>query len=249
MSKRHAEILELLLNEGTMSTALLAERLGVSTETLRRDLKPLARDGKVAKMHGAVGLPGLAGEAPFDRRMRENAAEKRRIARAAAATIADGDSVMLDTGTTTSYLARELLARRRLTVVTNSSDVARTLATVNGNTVYMAGGQLRSDSGAAFGASAIDFASRFSVDHAIVSAGAIAVDGVMDFDLAEAEFARMVLARGARRVVISDHTKFGRRGLVHVCGFEILDELVTDSAPPDDISSTLRSATCRLTLC
>ena len=106
---------------------------------------------------------------------------------------------MLDTGTTTSFLARELLGHRRLTVVTNSSDIARTLATVNGNKVYMAGGELRSDSGAAFGVSAIEFVSRFSVNHAVISAGAVdAATGVMDYDLEEAEFARMVLSRGTR---------------------------------------------------
>ena len=81
--------------------------------------------------------------------------------------------MMLDTGTTTSYLARELRKRRDLTVVTNSSDIARTLATVNGNTVYMAGGDLRGDSGAAFGHPAIDFVSRFQVRHAIISIGAM----------------------------------------------------------------------------
>ena len=125
-----------------------------------------------------------------------------------AATIADGESVMLDTGTTTSYLARELLGHRRLTVITNSSDIARTLATVNGNKVYMAGGELRSDSGAAFGGSAVEFVSRFSVNHAVISTGAVdAVMGVMDYDLEEAEFARMVLSRGSRRVVVTDHTQ------------------------------------------
>ena len=138
---------------------------------------------------------------------------------------------MLDTGTTTSFLARELLGHRRLTVVTNSSDIARTLATVNGNKVYMAGGELRSDSGAAFGVSAIEFVGRFSVTHAVISTGAVdAARGVMDYDLEEAEFARMVLARGARTLVVTDHSKFGRQGLVQVCGFDGFDELVTDRA-------------------
>jgi DeoR family glycerol-3-phosphate regulon repressor len=122
---------------------------------------------------GRWGLAGQVGEAPFQRRMRENADAKRRIAREMAGLIKDGDSVMLDTGTTTSLVARELLGHRRLTVVTNSSDIARTLATMNGNKVYMAGGELRSDSGAAFGVSAIEFISKFSVAHAIISAGAI----------------------------------------------------------------------------
>lgn len=247
LSKRHGEILRLLQEEGTISIASLAGRLGVSLETVRRDVKPLSDNGDIVKMHGAIGLPALAGEAPFERRMRENAGAKRSIARHVAATIRDGDSVMLDTGTTTSYLARELLGHRRLTVVTNSSDIARTLSTVNGNKVYMAGGELRSDNGAAFGVSAIDFVSRFSVAHAVISVGAIdALDGIMDYDLEEAEFARMVLSRGERRIAVTDHSKFGKRGLVQVCGFSGFGELVTDSAPPPDIAAALESGGGRL---
>lgn len=246
-SKRHGEILRLLREEGTLSVADLAGRLGVSLETVRRDVRPLTDDGQVLKMHGAVGLPAHIGEAPFERRMRENAAAKRAIARHAAATIRDGESIMMDTGTTTSFLARELLGHRRLTVVTNSSDIARTLATVNGNRVYMAGGELRPDSGAAFGVSAIDFVSRFSVAHAIISTGAVdAAEGVMDYDLEEAEFARMVLSRGQRRLVVTDRTKFGRRGLVHVCGFDGFDALVTDGDPPSDIAEALEKGGARL---
>lgn len=246
-SKRHGEILRLLQEEGTVSIASLAGRLGVSLETVRRDVRPLSDQGAVVKMHGAIGLPALTGEAPFERRMRENAGAKRAIARHVAATIRDGDSVMFDTGTTTSYLARELLGHRRLTVVTNSSDIARTLATVNGNKVYMAGGELRSDNGAAFGVSAIEFVSRFSVAHVVISVGAVdAVDGIMDFDLEEAEFARTVLSRGQRAVAVTDRSKFGKRGLVQVCGFSGLDELVTDGLPPADIAAALEDASARI---
>lgn len=246
-SKRHGEILHLLREEGTITIASLAARLGVSLETVRRDVKPLTKDGAIVKMHGAIGLPALTGEAPFERRMRENAAAKRAIARHVAATIRNGESVMLDTGTTTSYLARELTGHRRLTVVTNSSDIARTLATVNGNKVYMAGGELRSDSGAAFGVSAIDFVGRFSVTHAVISAGAVdAADGIMDYELEEAEFARKVLSRGQRTVVVTDHTKFGKHGLVQVCGFSSVGELVTNRPPPADVATALEAAGVRV---
>ncbi|MCX7302973.1 MAG: DeoR/GlpR family DNA-binding transcription regulator [Hyphomicrobiales bacterium] len=246
-SRRHADILKLIQEEGTITIARLAEKLGVSLETVRRDVKPLARDGSVLKMHGAIGLPSVVGEAPFERRMREQANAKRTIARLVAATIRDGESIMLDTGTTTSFLARELLNHRRLTVVTNSSDIARTLATVNGNKVYMAGGELRSDSGAAFGVSAIEFVSRFSVDHAVITAGAVdAQHGIMDYVLEEAEFARVVLTKGKRAVVVTDHTKFGRQGLVQVCGFDALGELVTDQPPPREIATAVEDAGAKL---
>lgn len=245
LSRRHAALLEIVRDAGTVTIAELARRLEVSLETVRRDVRPLAERGELVKMHGAVSLPFQVGEAPFERRLRENAAEKRRIARYAADLVADGDSVMLDTGTTTSMLARELLRKRSLTVVTNSSDIARTLATVNGNTVYMAGGELHGDNGAAFGASAIEFIQRFKVRHAIISIGAIDPEmGLMDFHLAEAEFARTVLRRGERRMVVSDHSKFNRTALVTVCDFGGFDLLVTDRPPPADIAEALaRSAT------
>ena len=248
-SKRHGEILRLLKEEGTITIASLADRLGVSLETIRRDVKPLTQDGAILKMHGAVGLPNMTGEAPFEKRMRENADAKRAIARHVATTISDGDSIMLDTGTTASFLARELLSHRRLTVVTNCSDIARTLATVNGNKVYMAGGELRSDSGAAFGISAIEFVNRFSVTYAVITTGAVdATFGIMDYDLDEAEFARVVLARGQRSVVITDHTKFGRQGLVQVCDFAGFSELVTDIMPPDDVVTAMEAGGAKLTV-
>ncbi|RGP35756.1 DeoR/GlpR family DNA-binding transcription regulator [Pseudotabrizicola alkalilacus] len=248
LTPRHGAILKLLEDRGPLSVTALADTLEVSAETLRRDVRALADAGAVVRVHGAVGLAGQMGEAPFHRRMRENAGPKQAIARAMAAQIADGDSLMLDTGTTTSFLARELLGHRRLTVVTNSSDIARTLATVNGNRVFMAGGELRGDSGASLGASALEFIRDFAVQHAIISAGAVDASGVMDFDLQEAEFARAVLACGARRVVVTDATKFGRRGFIRVSGFDLVDEIVTDSAPPPDVAAALARSETRVQL-
>lgn len=248
LSKRHTDILRILDAEGAVSIADLADRLGVSLETVRRDVRPLSEAGSVVRIHGAVGLAGQIGEAPFQKRMRENAGAKQAIARALAEMIRDGESVMLDTGTTTSYVARELTRRRRLTVVTNSSDIARTLATVNGNRVYMAGGELRSDSGAAFGKSALDFIGRFSAAHAVISASAVDASGVMDFDLDEADVGRLMLMRAERRILVTDQTKFGRRGLIHVCGFEDLTDLITDRPPPPEIAAALEKAGTVLTV-
>ncbi len=247
-SKRQREILRVLEHDGTVALSTLARKLDVSLETIRRDIKPLADSGSLIKMHGAIGLASTIGEAPFERRMRENSEAKRAIAAAVAATIRDGDSIMMDTGTTTSFLARELIGHRRLTVVTNSSDIARTLATLNDNKVYMAGGELRSDNGAAFGSTAIDFINRFSVTHAIISTGAVNAQGMMDYDLEEAEFARTVLMRGRRTLVVTDHSKFGREGLVRVCGFDAITELATDKAPPTDIAEAIETAGARLLL-
>lgn len=249
-SKRHADILRIVREQGTSSISDLALNLQVSQESIRRDLKPLTERGQLVKLHGAVTLPHHVGEAPFQRRMRENLIAKRSIARMAARSIVDGDSLMMDTGTTTSILAQELLTKRNLTVITNSSDIARTLATVNGNTVFMAGGQLRGDNGAAFGLSAIDFIRKFRVRHAIVSIGAIdAATGPMDADFGEAEFANAVLGQGERAAIITDHTKFGRSGLVKMCEFSDINVLITDLPPPGNIMDRLVHAQVDVITC
>jgi DeoR family transcriptional regulator, glycerol-3-phosphate regulon repressor len=237
---RHSEILSLVQERGNIAVSEIAKVLGVSQETVRRDLRPLAQAGHVVKLHGAVALPHDIGEAPYERRMRENADAKRAIARHAAKLIEDGDSLMLDTGTTTSIFARELLRKRDLTVVTNSSDIARTLSTVNGNRVYMAGGELNGDNGAAFGASAIQFIASFNVKHAFISISAMDVDtGPADTSLDEAEFARMLLSRGEKRYVLTDSSKFGRRALIKVCAYSDFDMLVTEMAPPEALGAVL----------
>src|SRR5690606_1432724 len=114
-SLRHGQLLSLLEREGTISIGDLADHFGVSQETVRRDVKLLAARGALVRMHGAVALPSVVGEAPFEKRMNRNRDAKEAIARLAASTIANGQSIMVDTGTTTSYLARALLEHRRLT--------------------------------------------------------------------------------------------------------------------------------------
>ncbi len=243
LSKRHFHILRIVREQGSCAISELSRRLDVSLETIRRDVRPLTESGQLVKMHGAVSLPIHMSEPPFDVRMAANAEAKRRIAAHMAGHIKDGDSIMLDTGTTTSILARELLSRKNLTVVTNSSDIARTLATTNGNTVFMAGGELDGDSGAAFGASAIEFVERFKVGYAVISIGAISKDiGPMDYRLSEAEFGRRVLNCGHRRVIVTDHTKFGRSGLIKVCDFADFDLLVTNAAPAEELQSVMEEA-------
>jgi DeoR family transcriptional regulator, glycerol-3-phosphate regulon repressor len=243
LTTRQSDILRLVREHGTCSIAHLADALKVSFETIRRDVKPLAEAREVLKQHGSVSMPYEVGEAPFERRMRENAEAKRAIARHAARLVSDGDSLMLDNGTTNSIFARELLKKRNLTVVTNSSDIARTLATVNGNRVYMAGGELNGDNGGAFGPSAIQFAASFRVRFAIISIGAIDAEfGASDSFLPEAEFARMVLSRGERRIILTDSSKFGRTALIKVCDLAALDQIVTEKAPPQPIAAALADA-------
>lgn len=247
LTSRQRAILAAATKAGEARILDLARDLAVSPETIRRDIRSLVAAGALSKRHGVVTPLAASAEAPFERRMRENATEKRAIARHVAAMIPDGASVMMDTGTTTSMLARELLGKRNLTVITNSSDVARTLAIVNGNKVCMAGGELNGDNGAAFGGAAIEFIRSFFVDFAVISIAAVdAMHGLMDYRLAEAEFARAVLGQGRKRLVVTDHSKFASTALVGVCGFADIDLMVTDRMPPADIAERLAAASVAL---
>lgn len=249
ISKRHTALLGLVRQYGQLDVSNGARELGVSDETIRRDARLLEERGEIIKLHGALTLPHQVGEAPLERRMRENADAKRIIAKEATSIVRDGDSLIIDSGTTTSIFAQELRIKRRLTVVTNSSDIARTLATVNGNTVYMAGGELMGDSGAAYGPSALEFISKFRVKHTFISIGAIDPSmGPMDAALAEAQFAYRALTCSENRILLTDASKFGKSSLVRVCKFEDLNNVITNALPGAALMQVLSMANVTVTV-
>ena len=242
-TKRHSEILRCVRDRGTVSIHDLANLLQVSLETIRRDVIPLTEAGKLIKMHGAVSLPMDTVEAPIRIRTNENYSEKLAVANHMAARIADGDTVMMDTGSTSSLLAKALLLKKNLTVITNSADIVGALAGNNGNSVFLAGGQIQATNLAAVGQTAIEFVSRFKVHHAIITIGGVdARLGLTDFTIAEAEFARAVLNCGTERIIISDHTKFDKAALVKVCDLDGIDRIVTSAPPPPELAGAFRRA-------
>lgn len=242
-TKRQSEILRAVRLHGTCPIGGLAAELNVSDETIRRDVRSLVEEGLVVKVHGAITAPDHLREDPFQRRLQENRAEKLRIAAHAASLVEAGESIMLDTGSTTAYVAQSLVGHRNLLAVTNSVEVARSLANQNNNRVYMAGGEVRADDGAAFGETANAFAARFQVDKAFLSIAAISAEsGFMDSELMEADYSRVVIRQSAQVIVVADHTKFARKALVKVCGFDEVDLLITSAPPPPDIAGELEMA-------
>jgi DeoR family glycerol-3-phosphate regulon repressor len=244
---REMEILDELKVSGSCRIQDLARRLDVSEETIRRNVKKLAGRGLVRKVHGGVYLPDAVQEAPFAQRMDENPDAKRLIAGQLAQKIQNGDSLILDLGSTTAYVARALRGHHDLFVVTNSLAVAQMLATRNNNRVFMAGGELRAHDAGAFGREAINFVRQFTVGYAVLSAAAIdAESGFMLFDLQEAEFSREIIQHADRTIMVADATKFGRHAPVRVENPGVVDTLVTDAAPPSDIADFLGEAGVRV---
>ncbi len=242
-SARHAAIMRSLGLHGSCSVTGLAGQLAVSDETIRRDIKIMANKGLVERVHGGVMLPDLFGEPAFQRRLNRNAEAKKAIARTAAAQVRDGDSLMLDTGSTTAYVSRALTQRADLMVVTNCAEIARALATNGRNKIYLAGGEFRADDSAIFGPAAIRFVERFRVRTAILSIAAITPDdGFMDFHLSEAEFSRAVMRQANHVMVVADHAKFAVQASVKVSDFADVDSLITDRPPPPPTAARLAEA-------
>ncbi|MDE1995497.1 MAG: DeoR/GlpR transcriptional regulator [Rhizobiaceae bacterium] len=238
---REREILEeLRLAGGASRIQFLAERLAVSEETIRRNIRSLEASGLVTKVHGGVHIKDSIIEQPLHYRMNENPEAKRMIAAHVAAMIQNGDTVFLDIGSTTAFIAVALQKHQNLFIVTNAVSVAHTLATRNGNRVFFAGGELRGHDGGAFGMEAINFLRRFNVQHAVLSVGAVnAASGFMLHDLEEAEYSREAARRAENRIIVADSAKFGRSAPIIIDDPAIYDIMVTDEVPPPDICAML----------
>lgn len=248
-SQRERAILELLQDRGSARVEALAATLGVTDETIRRNLKRMQAQGMVTRVHGGVHLKDWGPEASFAQRMVQNPGAKRRIGAAVARLVPDGASIFLDVGSTTAYAAQALRVRRELLVVTNSLPVAQALTGVNGNRVFMAGGELRGHDGGAFGAEALAFVQQFRVSHAVLSAAAIdATAGFLLQDLREAEFSRAMLPHAETRIVAADASKYGRGAPIAIAPPQTFTHLVTDLPPPEAEAAMLARAGIALIL-
>lgn len=240
---RQQEILAKLRTGRTLSIAGLARELHVSDETIRRELRQLEAAGLVVRLHGGVRPAGSENEGPLDKRLHERIEEKKRIARAAAKFVSDGDIVFIDAGTTTFYVARELAQRSNLTIITNALGVASELGGINGNRLFLCGGHMDPDYRAFSDRQAQDYASGFTPHLAILSVGAISLDrGLMDYHAGEATMSRIAYATAQRVLLAADSSKFGRYGLMHTAGFEDVDILVTDADPGHDFAAAFAHA-------
>ena len=242
-SHRAHELLEVLRdNGGSCRTAELASLLNVSEETVRRNIKHLAKEGVVIKVHGGVLLANRNDEPAFGERMEANQPAKRRMARAVAQIIEDGASLFIDNSSSTTFVADALRVRKNLFVVTNSIKAAERLSAHNHNRVFFAGGELRETDGGSYNPDAMAFVKGFNLDFAVLSAAAVNSDnGFMLTDLSEAEFARVYVDRSNACVVVADQTKIGQNGPIIFADTAKIDVLVTDAPPPTKFTAAAKA--------
>jgi DeoR family transcriptional regulator, glycerol-3-phosphate regulon repressor len=241
---RQAQLLETIRADGSASVEALAEAFGVTLQTVRRDIKLLAEAGLVARFHGGARIPSSTVEnIEYRQRQELNADAKRRIARAVAADVPHGCSLIINIGTTAEAIARELLAHKGLRVITNNLNVAAILSDNPNCEVIVTGGLVRSRDRGIVGEATVDFIRQFKVDIGIIGISAIESDGTLrDYDYREVKVARAIIEHSRQVWLAADHTKFNRPAMVELAHISQVDTLYTDAPPPATFSQMLAEA-------
>jgi DeoR/GlpR family transcriptional regulator of sugar metabolism len=236
--QRRQEILH-AVRGGTAHVGELALQFGVSEMTVRRDLQALERDGKLTRVHGGAVV---SAEPSFAEVVVERLGAKDRIGAAAAALVEDGQTVMIDIGTTTLQAAHHLHGRE-ITVVTSSLAVFEELLGDPAIQLVLPGGLVRRNYRSLVGVLAEDALRQLRADVAFLGASGLERDlSVVDSTMIEVPIKRAMLASATRSVLLADSAKFGMRGVVKVCGPEELDVLVTDEGAPPEARERLARA-------
>ncbi len=225
---RRSRLLDMIRVRGFATVEEITKELGISESTARRDLDALEEQGSARRTHGgalyAGGVPRLA---EFDERQPANWAAKRAIAARAVEQIGDGETVLLDGGTTTYELAR-LLVGRPLQVVTNSLPVANLFASESRTDVVLLGGYVSPRTGVCLGPYANELLGRLHVTTTVLSAAGIDTEGLFNAHLLLAETEQAMLRAAGRVIVVADSSKFGRKSLTLVAPLEAIDLVVSD---------------------
>lgn len=232
---RQQEILQLLGTQGTLSIGDLAQRYEVSEMTIRRDLNQLASEGLLVRTRGGAAASSSGSfEPPFALRERTRTAAKDEIAAAAAREVVEGQTVLLDGGTTGLAVA-EALAGRNLTVCTLNVRIAQRLAAESSMKVMLPGGTIRPGEFSLVGPEAEATLSRFRFDVYLMTASGVSVDaGVTEWNTEDAAVKRAALAASRRTILVADAGKFGAEAFVRVCPLSSVDMLVTDAGLADE---------------
>ena len=244
MAERRQEILARVNRDGRAAVADLSQAFGVSEVTIRADLQALAESGLLVRTHGGA-IPMTAGlqYLSFSLRRQQQVQEKAHIGAAAAAMIADGDAIILDSSSTALAIAQNLKNRRYLTVITNGLAIAQELLDATGVTVVVIGGILRRDTASLVGTAGLEMVRRFNVQRGFFGAHGITMaEGLTDVSVDEAEVKRPLVAMCREVIAVLDATKWGRAGIASFADISQVHTVITDVHAAADLVAAVRGA-------
>ncbi|MFC3080472.1 DeoR/GlpR family DNA-binding transcription regulator [Phenylobacterium terrae] len=245
--RRHKEILEIARRTGRVTVEALAERLGVTPQTIRKDLNDLSANSLLSRVHGGAVITSGIDNLAYEARREVAREEKRAIGEAVAALIPDNASIFINIGTTTEEVARALAARRGLLVITNNLNVVDLLYRQPEIEVIVVGGRVRAVDRAAVGAFAVDFIRSFKVDFAVIGASAIDEDGtLLDFDMNEVQVSQAIIQNARQVVLAADSSKLGRPAPVRIGHIGEVSVFVTDKLASPTLLSVCESHEVRV---
>jgi DeoR family glycerol-3-phosphate regulon repressor len=247
---RQPEILDVARREGKVVVEDLAERFGVTAQTIRRDLSELAEAGKLERVHGGAVLPSGVSNIGYEDRRGLNEEAKSRIARACAQAIPDNASVFLNIGTSTEAVARELRHHRNLMAITNNMNVANILAGNSDCEIIVAGGILRRSDGGLVGNLTTATIGQFKFDHAVIGCSALDSEGdLLDFDFQEVTVSQTIIRQARETCLVADHSKFQRHAPALIGSLRDIDTFFTDLPPPPELAARCREWSTQVVLC
>lgn len=246
--ERQQQIVRIARADGRVEVGALAEVLDVTAETIRRDLTTLERAGVLRRVHGgAIPVERLGFEPGLATRDAVLTEEKERIAKAALNEVPEEGAIILDAGTTTARLARELPTDRELTVIVNSPVIATVLGTRANLNVLLLGGRLRGRTLATVDDWALRPLADMYVDVAFLGANGLSVErGLTTPDAAEAAVKRAMIKAARRCVVLADHTKAGNDYLARFGSLSEVDTLITDTGIDAGLAEDIEAAGVRV---
>lgn len=239
ISERRKEILDFLAKEGKVRVADLSKRFSISEVTIRNDLAELENNGLLERVHGgAISIYKTYYRKNIVERLQTNLEEKLRIASGVIDLVEDSDSLMLNSGTTTMYVAQKLKNIKDLTLLTNSIEIVNE-ASISDMQVILLGGNINHQFRFTYGDDAIRQLKRYTADKLILAAdGVSATEGITTHYHLEAEVARVMIERVKKTIVVADYTKIGRADFTCIAAAERMDCLVTNNnAPQSEISA------------
>ena len=251
LSERHEFILGELNAKGSLSVTELSTMLNVSEVTIRKDLTQLESENKLYRAHGkAIKMSPYISDRDVNVKEHQSPAEKRALAKAAVALIEPNDSIIIASGTTVQYFAREInVEQGRLTVITSALNVASVLSKSSRIEVIQLGGIIRGSSLSAVGCDAERMLENFTGSKLFIGVDGIDPEhGLSTTNLLEANLNRAMINSAQKTIVLCDSSKFDRRGFSRICSIDDIDQIITDSGISPHMLSMLRGRGIEVTV-